>query len=298
MTEPTAAPPTDSPKKASAVAEPADYLRGTSGPPPAPSRAQRLWAVVMRHWVVYSSTFLANALPAFFEPILFLTAIGLGLGNYVEAGMAGLPLGAYMGPGALAMTAMFTAAFETTFGTFVRLVYQKSYDGMLATPLTPTDVFLGEALFCAVKGFLFSAIVLCVYLVFGYANGWLTHINGPQLLAIPLVGAWCSFLFAGLGFHVVSLTKNMNNFNFFVSGVLTPMSLFSGMMFPVSDLPVGLQQVAYALPLFHVTELNRYLLFGSDHCVSWVWVCPIYLVVVASLIVWNGVRVMRNRVLQ
>lgn len=276
---------------------PGDIL-GQGGPPPAPSRLVRLWAVVMRHWVVYSSTLIANALPAFFEPILFLTAIGLGLGNYVEEGMAGLPLGAYMGPGALAMTAMFTAAFETTYGTFVRLVYQKSYDGMLATPLTAVDVFLGEALFCAVKGFLFSAIVLMVYLGFGYGRGWLGHLAGPQLVLIPFVGATCSFLFAGLGFHVVSLTKNMNNFNFFVSGVLTPMSLFSGMMFPVSDLPTGLEQLAYALPLFHVTELNRFLLFGKDACVEWVWVCPIYLVAVAGLVVWNGVRVMRNRVLQ
>lgn len=277
---------------------PPDCLRVPSVPARAPSRAQRLRAVVLRHWVVYSSTLVANALPAFFEPILFLTSIGLGLGNYVEGGMAGLPLGAYMGPGALAMTAMFTAAFEATFGTFVRLVYQRSYDGMLATPLSASDVFLGEAIFCGCKGVLFTSIVLVIFSLFGAKFGWLEHFVGPRLLLIPLVGFCCSFLFAGLGFHVVSVTKNMNNFNFFVSGVLSPMAFFSGMMFPVSDLPVALRAVAYALPLFHVTEINRFLLFGAERCVPWVWVCPIYLVALAALLVWNGVRLMRKRVTQ
>lgn len=276
----------------------APELRVAREPRPPPPRWRRLLSVVHRHWVVYASTFLANALPAFFEPILFLTAIGLGLGAYVGEGMAGLPMGAFMGPGALAMTAMFTAAFETTYGTFVRLVYQKTYDGMLATPLTPSDVFLGEVLWCGCKGFLFTSIVLAVYLAFGRYNGWWVHFQWSTLFLAPLVGATCSLLFAGLGLHVAALTKNMNNFNFFVSGVLTPMSLFSGMVFPVSDLPVVLRQLAYALPLFHVTELNRLLLFGPEQCVSFVWACPLYLLVVTSLLVASGVRVMRRRLIQ
>jgi lipooligosaccharide transport system permease protein len=258
----------------------------------------RLASVVHRHWVVYASTFLANALPAFFEPLLFLTAIGLGLGAYVTEGVAGLPMGAFMGPGALAMTAMFTASFETTYGTFVRLVYQKTYEGMLATPLSPGDVFLGEVLWCGCKGFMFTSIVLIVFLVFGFFNDWWRFINGWALPLIPVVGACCSLLFAGLGLHVAAVTKNMNNFNLFISGVLSPMSLFSGMVFPVSDLPPILREIAFALPLFHVTELNRLLLFGPQACVSFVWVCPIYLVVVTSLLVTNGVRVMSNRIVQ
>jgi len=269
-------------------------VRREAKPPP---RLARLRAVVSRHYVVYASTFLANALPAFLEPILLLTAIGLGLGAYLAEGMAGLPMGAFMGPGALAMTAMFTAAFETTYGTFVRLVYQKTYDGMLATPLTPTDVFLGEVLWCGVKGFMFTSAVLSVYLVFGYFAGWLQHFAW-SLWAIPLVGANCSILFAALGLHVASITKNMNNFHFFFTGVLSPMSLFSGMVFPVSDLPHGFRELAYALPLFHVTEVNRALLFGPEHCVGFWWVCPIYLVCVAALLTWSGVSAMRRRVVQ
>ena len=89
-----------------------------------------------------------------------------------------------------------------------------------------------------------------------------------------------------------------NNFSFFFSGVLTPMSLFSGMVFPVSDLPVGLRQVAYALPLFHITELNRLLLFGSKACVEFVWVCPIYVAVGMVVLSRSGLRVMRRRIVE
>jgi len=279
------------------VTEPAAPLVGVGRGATPPPRAARLLAVVRRHWVVYSSTFLANALPAFFEPVLFLTAIGLGLGNYVEGGMAGLPMAAYMGPGALAMTAMFTAAFESTYGAYVRLVYQQTYAGMLATPLTPADVFLGEVVWCGLKGVGFTAIVLSVYLAFAAVRGW-THLLAPTFLLAPLVGFLCGALFSGLAFHVTALTRNMNNFNFFISGALTPMSLFSGMVFPVADLPAGLRELAYALPLFHVTELNRLLLFGPEHCVAWVAASPVYLVAVTAAVVASGVRLMCNRVVR
>lgn len=263
-----------------------------------PARWTLLTAVVRRHWVVYASTFLANALPAFLEPVLFLTAIGLGLGAYVGDGLAGgVPLGAFMGPGAIAMTAMFTAAFETSYGSFVRLVYQKTYDGMLATPLTPNDVFLGELLWCGLKGVMFTSTVLGVYLAFGYFNGWWPYLSWT-CVAIPVVGFCCSVLFGAIGLHVTSITKNMQNFNFFITGLLSPMSLFSGMVFPVSDLPHGLRELAYALPLFHVTELNRLLLFGPEACVDFVWVCPLYLLAVTALLTATGLRAIRRRIIQ
>jgi lipooligosaccharide transport system permease protein len=240
----------------------------------------------------------ANSLPAFIEPILFLAAIGLGLGTYVEQGIGGLPMAAFMGPGALAMTAMYGSVFESTYGTFVRLIYQKTYDGMLATPLTPGDVFLGEAIWCGLKALAFTAVVLSVYLAFGYANGWLDRIAWSTCWLTPLVGLCCGLLFAGLGFHVTAITQNLNNFNFFISGALVPMSLFSGMMFPVADLPRGLRELAYALPLFHVTELNRLLLLGPERCDPLVRLSPLYLVVASAVLLVTGIRAMSRRIVQ
>lgn len=280
----------------SGAGPPALLERG--GPPLAPpSRPVRLWAVVRRHALVFSSTLVANSLPAFLEPLLFLMAVGIGLGAHVTEGFAGLPLPAWMGPGALAITAMFTASFETTYGTYVRLVYQRTYQAVLSTPLTVADAFLGEVLWCGIKGLCFTSGVLLVFMAFGVAQGWAAAMH-PTAALVPLVGFVCGVLFGALGLRVTAAIQNLNNFNFYITGVLSPLALFSGMVFPVADLPPGLRHVAYALPLFHVTELNRLLVFGPGVCVPFVWVCLPYLLVVTTLVTWWAIRAMEQRIVR
>ena len=278
------------------MTEPADggvQVRRNARPPGAWARR---WAVVLRHWQVYQATLIANALPAFLEPLLFVVGVGIGLGGYLNDGMGGLPLGAYMTPGALAMTAMYTASFETTYGTFIRYEYQKIYAGMLASPLSVRDVFWGELIWCGLKGAGFAAIVFGVIYGVGNLQGWGLPLH-PRYLLLPLGGFAAGFLFGGLGLHVAARVHTINNFTFYFTGVLTPLSLFSGMVFPVSDLPVGLCQLAYALPLFHVTETNRWLIHGAASCVPWVWVCPLYLLGVGALVSWTGVRAIERRII-
>jgi lipooligosaccharide transport system permease protein len=275
------------------VAEPL-FVRGAAPLAP-PGRPARLWAIVRRHVLVFSSTLLANALPAFFEPVLFFLAVGVGLGGHLGAGIEGLPLGAYMGPGALAMTAAFTAGIETTYGTFIRLVYQRAYDALLSTPLTPIDAFVGELLFCALKGLVFTTCVLGVYMGFGAYQGWIVKVQ-PTVVLVPLVGALCGFLFGAIGLRVTAFVQNINNFNFFFTGVLTPMSFFSGMVFPVADLPPGVREVAYALPLFHVTELNRLLMFGPQACSSLVVASAPYLLAMTAVMTVIGIRAIERRI--
>ena len=278
------------------VGKPPAYLTAGKGGDAPPGRLTRLLAVVHRHWLVYSTTLLANSLPAFLEPTLFLTAIGLGLGAYLSRSPFGdVPLAASMGPGALAMTAMYTASFEMTYGTLVRMIYQKTYDALLATPLSVTDAFLGELLFCGLKGFAFSACVLLVYLAFGLAQGWAHHLAWTAVLA-PCVGFVAACLFGALGLRVTSFVENLNNFNFYFSGFLSPLALFSGMVFPVHDLPHGLREVAYALPLYHVTEVNRALVLGS-----WrpdVGLSAAYLLVVTPLLTWRAIAAIERRLVR
>lgn len=116
-----------------------------------------LYSVWYRHVRVYSQTFLANALPPIAEPLLFFTAIGFGLGHYLPS-FENMSYKAFIASGIGTATAMFTGVFETSFGTFVRLVFQKVYDAMLGTHLQVREIFTGELLFCATKGFLFPVL--------------------------------------------------------------------------------------------------------------------------------------------
>ncbi len=256
-----------------------------------PGRIRRVTSVWIRHFRVYADTFVANATPAIFEPIFFLVAIGLGVGRYIDREFNGLDYASFMAPGILGMTAMYTAAFEATYGTFVRSRYQMTYDAMRATPLTVTDIFTGELLWCSTKGLLFATLVGLVLLVFG-------HISSPFALLIPVVGFFTAMAFAGLSFTITSLVKNMNHFQFYFTIGLTPVAYFSGMMFPVQELPAGLEAVAYASPMFHIIETFRLVTTGTAHVsVSWVAVCPFVVVALAISLGALGVRRMRKRLL-
>ena len=109
----------------------------------------------------------ATAFPPFLEPLLFLAGVGLGLGKYITQSMEGLHYIEFLGTGLLVTASMFTAAFECTFGTFIRLEFEKVYDGMLAAPITANNLIVGEILWAGTKGLFFSFSVLCVLAAFG-----------------------------------------------------------------------------------------------------------------------------------
>ncbi len=261
-------------------------------PPSAPSFATRLCAVWLRHWRVYSDSFFANATPAVLEPLFLLLAVGVGVGRYIDVRFNDLSYQEFMAAGILGMTALYTAAYEATHMTFVRLRFQRSYDSMLNAPLTPRDVFTGELLWCASKGLLYTTIVAAVLTLAG-------AVSSPLILLAPIAGFVTGFAFGGLGFFVTSFVKNIAQFQFFFTAGLTPMVFLSGLMFPVQDLPSPLREIAYCTPMFHVIETFRLIVSGPEHAsVSWVWVSPIVLVVLAAVLGHVGVRRMERRLIR
>jgi lipooligosaccharide transport system permease protein len=257
----------------------------------APSLARRIASVWYRHWRVYSDTIVANATPAVLEPTFFIVAVGIGLGRYIEARFMGLDYASFMAPGILAMTCVYTASFEATSATFVRMRYQLTYDAMRATPLTVPNIFTGELLWCGTKGMLFGSIVGTVLACFGTVHSW-------WALLTPGLGFITAILFGGLAFIVTSLVKNMNHFQFYFTIGLTPLVFFSGLMFPVQTLPYHLDVVAYCLPMFHVIETFRLIISGPAHAtVGWAWACPIILVLMSTTLGWLGVHRMTRRLL-
>jgi lipooligosaccharide transport system permease protein len=211
---------------------------------------QRLYSVWYRHMRVYTRNLVSNGLPPFLEPLLFLLGIGLGLGTYITESMEGLAYIEFLGTGLLVTTAMFTASFECTYATFIRLEYDKVYDGMLAAPITVTNLIVGEILWAGTKGLFFSFAVLCVLTGFR-----IVHL--PAALPAPLVGFLTGVMFASLSLLVTSFVKTINHFNFYMTGFLSPMFFFSGVVFPVSRLPGSVRFVAEVVPLTHAVRLVR-----------------------------------------
>ncbi len=212
-----------------------------------------LYGVWFRHVRVYTKTFLANATPPLLEPLFFFTAVAIGLGSYVQpGGFDGLSYRVFVASGLVVSSAMFTAIFETTFSTFVRLVFQKTYDAMLGTHLRVNEIFIGELLFVATKGAVFSTVVLLVTTAFGAGPTW-------WCLLIPVVGMLTAYLFGTIGLIVTSYVRMINNFSFFTTGLITPLFFFSGTFFPIDKFPKPLLVVANLLPLVHPVEVSRAL---------------------------------------
>ncbi len=255
---------------------------------PFPSRSRRLYGVWYRHVRVYTRHIFSNGLPPFLEPMIFLAGIGLGLGRFITDTMEGLEFLTYIGTGLLMTSAMFTAAFECSFGTFIRLEFEKVYDGMLTSPMTVNDLIVGEIIWAGTKGFFFTAAVLFVLAAFGV-------VPLPMSLFAPLLGFATAVMFACLSLYITSFVKTINHFSFYFTGFISPMFFFSGVFFPIASLPALLQPVAELLPLTHSVRLTRALAVGSyDHALWW---SAAYIVVFTSLFGFLAIRRLRRRLI-
>jgi lipooligosaccharide transport system permease protein len=210
----------------------------------------RLYSVWYRHMRVYTRNLLSNGFPPFVEPFIFLVGIGLGLGNYITEPIGGVKYIEFLGTGLLVTTAMFTSAFECSFGTFIRLEFEKVYDGMLAAPITVNNLIVGEMLWAGSKGLFFSFAVLCILSAFKI-------VTLPYGLLAPLVGFLTGVMFAALSLLVTSFVKTINHFNFYFTGFISPIFFFSGVVFPIKNLPAPVRPLAEIVPLTHSVRLVR-----------------------------------------
>lgn len=213
-----------------------------------PAWHKRLLSVWYRHFRVYTSNFYSNAFPPFMEPLVYLAGLGIGMGTAMSTGSMHYTL--FLGSGLIITSAMFTAAMECTYGTFIRLEFDKVYDGMLGATLSPGDLVAGEIFFVGTKGFFFSFAVLTVIWIAGI-------IDYPLSILAVLVGFLTGIMFGALGMYVTSIIRNINHFNFFFTGFVSPMFFFSGVVFPLENLPQSLRLFAEVIPLTHVVRLSR-----------------------------------------
>jgi lipooligosaccharide transport system permease protein len=208
----------------------------------------------------YRRTFRSSIFNSFVGPALFLAAMGVGLGTYVDqsatAELGGVSYLAFLAPGLLAATAMQTASFEATFPIMGGLVWNRVYHAMYATPIRPSDVALGNLAWIAFRVLLVSSVFVLVTALFGAAASPLI------VLAIP-VGVLTGLAFAGPIAAFSATQRTVEKFNAVFRFGITPLFLFSGTFFPIESLPAFLQPVAWLTPLYHGVALSRGLSLGT-----------------------------------
>lgn len=217
--------------------------------PPVSRRAIKVWD---RNLVVFVRTWHVNFFPPLVEALLYLFAIGMGIGSYIPE-IEGMPYVTFIAPAILTIAVMNSAFFECTYGSYVRMYYQKAFDAMIATPLSIEDVIAGELLWGATRSVIYVVIMLPVLAAFGVISLPLA------LLAIPLAFLG-GLMFAGIAMCFTAVTPGIDTLNYPAFLFITPMTLFSGTFFPLTILPVALQYLALAfLPLTHLVAVMRML---------------------------------------
>jgi lipooligosaccharide transport system permease protein len=246
-------------------------------------------AVWARNKDVFFITWKTNFLPPFLEPILYLLAMGFGFGmlvNTLPAPYDKFSYAQFLGPGLIAISAMYGAFFECTYGSFVRMHYQKTFDAIVATPISMEEVITGEILWGATKSVINGTIVTIVILAFGLATL-------PGALLIPFVALLAGLAFGAIAMIFTALVPNIDSFNYPFFLFITPMFLFSGTFFPLTVLPPAVQDVALAFPLTHVATMMRDFCLGT-YSYSDIWGC-IYLLAITAVSFYAAIYLMKRR---
>jgi lipooligosaccharide transport system permease protein len=252
-------------------------------------------AVVARHLRVYLQNWYTAFLPPALEPVTMLVAFGVGLGGYVASlSWQGRPIAymTYVAPGLLAYATFMTAIFQSLFGAFIRMRYQRTWEAQLTTQIELTHVVWGEVLWAGVLATMYTAIVAAVLAAF-HAVGLVTLELAwlPLLLPVSFAAA-CAFGALGLCFTAVLPTIDHMNLPVFL--LVLPMGLLSSTYFPLEH-PV-LIALNLANPLYHLAEVFRGLLLGGPVSAPLAGVAALSAIMLAVLVPLD-LRLLRRRVL-
>lgn len=208
-----------------------------------------------RHFRVWMKLAGPAILGNFGEPLLYLLALGYGLGSFVGS-VQDMSYIVYLASGIIVSSAMMTASFEGMYSAYTRMEVQRTWDAMLATPLQVRDVVIGEVIWAGTKSLFSSVAILIVAAALGAVQGW------QAVFALPVV-LLTGLCFGSMALVITAFAKNYDFFLYYNTLLITPMLLISGVFFPLERMPWAIQWLAQLLPLTHAVNLVRPLITGS-----------------------------------
>ena len=247
----------------------------------------RWLAVWQRNVLVWRKLALPSLLGNFGEPLLYLLALGYGLGAFVGT-VQGLPYIVFLASGIVCASAMNAATLEGTYSAYVRMSIQQTWEGILVTPLGVRDIVLGELVWTGTKAFINAAPILLVAALLGAIHDW------RALWVLPLVIV-VGMTFGAMALVVTAFARGFDFFLYYATLVITPMFLLSGVFFPLQGMPAMVRAGAQLLPLTHAIAIVRPLMTGQP--VMEVGFHLLVLIVYAAGGYWLAARLFRKRLI-
>jgi lipooligosaccharide transport system permease protein len=237
--------------------------------PPGRLEPPALMGVLVREIINFSSFWRGTTFSATVEPTIYLLAFGFGFGSLVST-VGGYDYVEFVGTGTVATAVLFSSAFPGMFSTYVKYEFQHTYDAILAAPVDTEELVTAEALWIAMRAGVYGCTPMIVAMFFGLDPSW-------GMLTVPFINVIAGFGWASFGILVAAMMKSIDNFNYVISGVLTPLFLVAGTFFPLDDLPEWVQVLAQFNPLYHCVQLVRDAVFGF-----WGWADLYHLAVLVA----------------
>jgi lipooligosaccharide transport system permease protein len=220
---------------------------------PSVRAAASVWRRDLR---VFGKVWKGALLPQFVDPLFYLVAMGFGLGTYL-ATIQGIPYEQFIAPGLVASAVMWAASFETTWNVYMKMEENRLYDAMLTTPVEVQDVVAAEVAWAATRALIYGSTFTMIVSLFGLVES-LWALALPPFLAL---GGAC---FGMLGMAFTALTPRIDLYSYYYTLFITPLFLFSGIFYPLDELPEWVDVVAWFTPLYHLVEITRSLVLDPD----------------------------------
>jgi len=248
----------------------------TRGPRLGRLERRALTGVLVREVVNYSSYWKSSTFSSTVEPTIYLLAFGFGFGSLVSR-IGGYDYVDFVGTGIVATAVLFSSAFPAMFGTFIKYKFQRTYDAILAAPVDTEELVTAEALWIATRAGVYGCVPMLVAMAFGLDPSY-------GMLAVPFIAWIAGFGWACFGISIAGFAKSIDNFNYIVSAVLTPLFLLAGSFFPLDQFPRWARVLAALNPLHHCVVLVRHAVFGWE---GWEDLARLGALIVFGLAIWR-----------
>lgn len=250
----------------------------------------RIYYVFLRNLVSYKRFVVPTFLVSLIEPLFYLITFGIGMGAYIGY-FGGKPYLYFLVPGVLVSSVMLSSTFECLYGTFVKMVHEKLYDSLIATPVSAEDAVTGDIVWGAFRGLVSGILMMTVAIIMG-----VFPVSILSVLLLLLLMVFIGILFASLAMIVTSFSPSFDFFNYYTELIITPMLFFSGVFFPLDKFPAWMKTFSEFLPLTHAVRISRAVFSGAYE--SGLILNFLVILVLETIAFYIGIKSMKRRLIK